>query len=228
MINNIFPTTLIVGQSGTGKSTSIENLNPGTTAILNIENKALPFKGAKNFEWHVGINQTDPLALITKMKGLLDPKFKTIETVVIEGFDKWSDNLLEYTTKETRNIKNRFEKYTMHNKYISTFFKLVQLYKENGKYLFIIGHDSVVETNSGDTFRALSVNGKQWAGKCEREVEICLFSSVERMDQTSNYYFETQSDGTTTAKSPKGMFETFRIQNDLNYILESIKKYYKD
>ena len=36
----------IVGQSGTGKSTSIEKLNPESTAIINVSGKKLPFKGA--------------------------------------------------------------------------------------------------------------------------------------------------------------------------------------
>ena len=38
---------LIVGASGTGKSTSIENLNPESTFIVNVARKALPFRGWK-------------------------------------------------------------------------------------------------------------------------------------------------------------------------------------
>ena len=38
---------LIIGPSGTGKSTSLENLNPKETAIINPTKKALPFKGYK-------------------------------------------------------------------------------------------------------------------------------------------------------------------------------------
>ncbi len=38
---------LIVGESGTGKSTSLEELNPKETFIINVKNKSLPFKGWK-------------------------------------------------------------------------------------------------------------------------------------------------------------------------------------
>lgn len=38
----------IVGQSGTGKSTSIETLNPQETVLINVANKPLPFKGWKS------------------------------------------------------------------------------------------------------------------------------------------------------------------------------------
>ena len=38
---------LVIADSGTGKSTSIRNLNPKETFIINIANKPLPFKGWK-------------------------------------------------------------------------------------------------------------------------------------------------------------------------------------
>jgi adenylate kinase family enzyme len=39
---------MILGESGSGKSTSIENLNPKETFIVQAVNKPLPFKGFKN------------------------------------------------------------------------------------------------------------------------------------------------------------------------------------
>ena len=36
---------LIIAESGAGKSTSIENLDPAETFIINVANKPLPFKG---------------------------------------------------------------------------------------------------------------------------------------------------------------------------------------
>jgi ABC-type phosphate transport system ATPase subunit len=38
---------LIMGPSGTGKSTSIKTLNPKETVIFNVLKKRLPFKGSK-------------------------------------------------------------------------------------------------------------------------------------------------------------------------------------
>ena len=40
---------LIMGESGTGKSTSIRNCDPTTTAIVNPVGKPLPFRGSKKF-----------------------------------------------------------------------------------------------------------------------------------------------------------------------------------
>jgi hypothetical protein len=39
---------LVIAESGSGKSTSIENLNPKETFIINVANKPLPFKGWKS------------------------------------------------------------------------------------------------------------------------------------------------------------------------------------
>ncbi|MDR2878783.1 MAG: ATP-binding protein, partial [Fusobacteriales bacterium] len=38
---------MILGDSGTGKSTSIRNLNPEETFIIQVLNKRLPFRGSK-------------------------------------------------------------------------------------------------------------------------------------------------------------------------------------
>jgi ABC-type oligopeptide transport system ATPase subunit len=38
---------LVIAESGSGKSTSIRNLDPKETVIINIANKPLPFKGWK-------------------------------------------------------------------------------------------------------------------------------------------------------------------------------------
>lgn len=39
---------IILGKSGTGKSTSIKGLNPKDTVVFNILKKRLPFKGSNS------------------------------------------------------------------------------------------------------------------------------------------------------------------------------------
>ena len=55
---------------------------------------------------------------------------------------------------------------------------------------------------------------------------VVLFTEIrEKADGTTEYGFTTNSDGTTTAKSPEGMFKEF-IPNDLGLVVKSINKYY--
>lgn len=52
-----------------------------------------------------------------------------------------------------------------------------------------------------------------------------LFTKVKKGKEGMEYSFITQSDGMTTAKSPRGMFETLEIPNDLNYVINKINEY---
>lgn len=55
---------------------------------------------------------------------------------------------------------------------------------------------------------------------------IVLFGKVKKdNDGNIRYVFETQNNGENTCKSPKGMFETLEIPNDLEYVRTSIIKY---
>ena len=43
----------------------------------------------------------------------------------------------------------------------------------------------------------------------------------------SSYWFETQSDGFTTCKSPMEMFDSVKIDNDLKMVDTVIREYYE-
>lgn len=51
----------IVGASGTGKSTSIRNLDPKATYVINTLNKPLPFKGSGK-SYNTDAKNTAPIA----------------------------------------------------------------------------------------------------------------------------------------------------------------------
>ena len=53
-----------------------------------------------------------------------------------------------------------------------------------------------------------------------------LFTKVVREGEDEvAYKFVTNSDGTCTAKTPYGLFESRLIDNDLNYVINTIKEY---
>ena len=53
-----------------------------------------------------------------------------------------------------------------------------------------------------------------------------LFGKVKKdKDRNIRFVFETQNNGENTCKSPKGMFDTFEIPNDLSLVKESIYAY---
>lgn len=57
---------------------------------------------------------------------------------------------------------------------------------------------------------------------------IVLFGKVKKdKEKGVRYVFETQNNGENTCKSPKGMFETVDIPNDLNLVKQHIINYEK-
>ena len=55
---------------------------------------------------------------------------------------------------------------------------------------------------------------------------IVLFGKAKKDKEGSiRYVFETQTNGENTCKSPRGMFPSFEIANDLKYVTEAIKDY---
>ena len=84
---------LILGESGTGKSTSIRTLNPDETFIVNVIGKPLPFKGAKSKYMPLSADgltgnyyATDDTATIKRVISLIDKKRADIKTLVIDDF----------------------------------------------------------------------------------------------------------------------------------------------
>lgn len=57
----------------------------------------------------------------------------------------------------------------------------------------------------------------------EGMVTICLHAITEDKE----YYFETNTDGYSIAKSPEDMFSEFKIPNDLKAVEKAVRQYYE-
>ena len=91
-----------------------------------------------------------------------------------------------------------------------------------------IFHDEVEDMGNGKKRKIRSI-GKMLDSVITIEglFTVVLFSDVtiNSMNKQPDYKFLTQTDGTTTAKAPKGMFES-SIPNDLNLIISKIHEHY--
>lgn len=87
-------TSLIIGESGTGKSTSLRNLDPHETFIINVCNKPLPFRGYKsNYKtissWEDkegNYYATDDYLKIIKLLRIIDKERPDIKNIIIDDF----------------------------------------------------------------------------------------------------------------------------------------------
>lgn len=90
-------TVLVIAESGSGKSTSIRNLDPKSTVLINIAGKPLPFKDArKNYTPLSKENPQGNLANVSSPAGIakvmnhVNEKMPHVKTLVIDDWQYMS------------------------------------------------------------------------------------------------------------------------------------------
>ena len=91
--------------------------------------------------------------------------------------------------------------------------------EEDDKIVYFL-HHSELDTDGREKVKTI---GKMLDEKLTLEgcFDIVLFAKTDGAE----HWFETQSDGTTTAKSPEEMFDA-KIPNDLAFVDKTIRDYY--
>lgn len=194
---------MILGESGSGKSASMRNFIPEEVSIFNVAGKALPFRK----KLPVMNNATYEI-----MKQVLKSPNK--KAYVVDD----SQYLLcfEMFAKAKETGYNKFTDMALN------FYNLIQFVIRNTPPDVIVYFLHHTETTQDGRIKAKTI-GKMLDEKLTVEG---LFSIV-LICQTDGrkHYFVTQSDGSTTAKSPMEMFEPV-IDNDLKAVDTAIREYY--
>ena len=202
---------LIIGKSGSGKSTSLRNCtnNPDWN-MVNVLNKPLPFKGK------IPSVVTDEYN--TVMKSLAGSKAKSI-VVDDAGYLITNYFMKNHSSKGAGNAI-----FSMYNTLADNFWNLIEFIKKlpDEKIVYIIMHEDINEF--GDI-------KPKTIGKMLDE-KICLegmFTIVLRcVQENGKHLFITQADGGAVSKSPMGMFESLEIDNDLALVDKAIRDYYSE
>ena len=209
------PNIIITGPSGSGKSSSMRNLQPKRTAVLNTERKQLPFKNAKDF-------MNVPIKSVSEFHSALDKAMSSdkIKVIVIESFT----SLIEIIFREADIRYKGFDVWSYYNKEIDNF---LNMSKNTEKNIIFTAIDGVYETDTGIAERYVAVDGNRWKKRVEKEFVICLFTDNRVTDDGVEYRFRTNTLGKDSAKSLMGMFEDLYIPNDVAKVLEISDNYYK-
>lgn len=199
---------LVIGESGTGKSTSLRNCNPETTAVVNPVGKPLPFKN--HFEL---LNNVTESRLITKY--MKEQAAAGKKLIVVDDFQYILAVPYMNRIKETG-----WDKY---NDFGANYFDIINVCKDLPDDV-VVAYMSHLETlESGLT--TVKLIGKLLREKITIEG---LFTVVLRTGvNEGKYYFYTQNSGKDTVKSPLGMFPTYAIDNDLNYVADKMRNFYE-
>lgn len=198
---------LIIGESGTGKSTSIRNCDPKLTAIVNPVGKPLPFRG--QFEMLNG--EVDARKIISFMREqaragkrmIVIDDFQYILSIPYmnrikeAGWDKWND-------------------------FGSNYFQIIDACAglPDDMTVYFLSHCETLD-NGTTTVKLI---GKMLREKITIEGLFTIVLRTQVVD--GKYYFLTQNSGKDTVKSPLGMFPSYAVENDLSYIDDKIRNYY--
>lgn len=202
---------MIMGRSGTGKSTSMRNcIDDKNWNLIKVLDKPLPFKGK------IPAAVTDEYG--TVMKTLSGSKAKSI-VIDDAGYLITNYFMKNHSSKGQGNAI-----FTMYNTLADNFWNLVQFISNSlpaDKIVYIIMHE---DSDDNGNVRPKTI------GKLLDE-KICLegmFTIVLRcIEENNKHVFVTQSDAGAVSKSPIGMFEDLEIDNDLKIVDEAIRKYYE-
>lgn len=193
-----------MGESGSGKSTALRNFQASEIGIFNVASKPLPFKNK--------LPKKDNATYQTIPKGLSSSKLKTFAIddsqylMAFEAFEKAGETGYgKFTTMAVN------------------FYNLVQfVIKQTPPDVIVYFLQHTEKTDDG------RIKAKTLGKMLDSQLTLeGLFSIVLlcRTDGT-RHWFETQSDGFSTAKSPMGMFER-EIENDLKLVDTLIREYWE-
>lgn len=222
---------LVIAESGSGKSTSIRNLNPEETVIINIADKPLPFRGWKKKYTRLDKTNTQGnLLSVSSGPGVLkamkhvSEKMPHITNLVVDDWQYMSS--FEYFDKAN---EKGYDKFTQIAANLAQVAKLPKDLRDD-LYIFFLTHpEDITDINGRRKTKAKTV-GKMIDNSLTLEglFSIVLFGrAIKQEDGSITYNFITQTDGETTAKSPMGMFDLI-IPNDLQIVKDSIIKYEND
>lgn len=206
--------TMILGESGTGKSTSLRHLDPARTLLIQTIRKPLPFR---SLGWRVKASmKADGNIIQTDSAELIERAMRTLpqEVVVIDDFQYMLAN--EFMR---RSDEKGFEKFTDIGRHAWDVLNAATALAEDRR-VYILAH-----TASDDLGRTkMKTIGKLLDEKITPEgmVTICLRTVV----RDGGYFFATQNSGSDTTKSPMGMFDELLVPNDLAAVDAAICDYY--
>lgn len=219
---------IILGESGTGKTTSLRTLNPKETIIINILGKRLPFKGsqkmysAENKNIFQITNADEIVSLIQAIN-----KRETYKNIVIDDASYLMRT--EYFDRAKERGYDKFVDIAVNTQKV---IKACQDARADMNVFLLYHAEAVSDMTSIIGYKVATIGKLLDQSYNPIEVVPVVLFSTSFFDDNGNptygFYTKRFQDGNIVipAKSPDGMFEENFIPNDLGLVIKKMNDYY--
>lgn len=207
----------IMGESGSGKTTSMRNLDPQKTYYIDCDKKGLSWKGWKtqyNSESKNYIKTDDQHKVLSILQGIND-KVPAIKTIVIDTL-----NGIMVADEMRRSKEKGFDKWLDLAVSVYGIIDYALTMRDDITVIFVC-HSQTIRDDSGYMFTSIKTNGQKLS-KIGLETKLPIVLYAKCID--NQYVFETRANY-STAKTPLEMFSESTIPNDISKVLEAIEEY---
>ncbi len=209
---------LVMGESGAGKTTSLRNLDPKTTFIIDCDRKGLSWRG-----WKKQYNKANKNYMQTSKIGTIESLIQHIngqdlsyvKVLVIDTL-----NMIMVDDEMARMREKNYDKWVDLAQCVWNLITDIQLLRDD-LTVVCMAHTQTDRDDSGYYFTRMKTSGK----KLDKLVPESKFTTVLVVKAADGkYVFETQSNH-STAKSPLGCFTDREIDNDMVKVIDTLTKY---
>jgi hypothetical protein len=207
---------MIMGASGSGKTASLRGFKDGDVFVFNVASKELPFK----CDWR-------------EKKYVYDkPSYDDIERVMLKASESKDNKCKAFVIDDSQYLMafESFEKakivgYGKFTDIAVNFYHLLDFVQNRlpRDYIVYFLHHTQVDDETG--FKHVKTIGKMLDNQLTVEgmFSIVLLTDVTQGKHT---FITNNNDGLSTAKSPIGMFDEEKVDNDLQKVDDTIRKFY--
>ena len=220
---------IILGKSGTGKSTSIKTLDPKETVVINVLGKRLPFKGSNSAYNTENKNsfQIEEYQALQNMLETISTKAGYVKNIVI-------DDMIYIMRKEffKRAKEKGYDKFTDLAQHFQAIIQTIEKLRADLN-VFLLLHSEKIKDGDNIIGHKVTTVGKLVDSQYNpvEVVPMVLYSGIKYDDKgkpTFGFYTHRCMEGTIEipAKSPDEMFTEDFIPNDLGMVVKAMNEYY--